>query len=367
MGSAGITVKPVLWLGGEAPGGLTLPPAQPNRVNLYAPRGVYLDDERIIVADSGNHRILIWQGWPDRDHAPADVVLGQPHFFAEGPGWLHLPTGVAVIDGRLFVADAWHHRLLIWDKVPRENNQPPDHVLGQPNFEKTAVNRGAGVTPFGFYWPYGMGYVQGWFYVADTGNRRVLGWEGIPEDGRQPDVILGQPDGFQNGENRGKGVGPDTFRWPHAVAGDGETLYIADAGNHRILGYTPPPDQDRPANLVLGQDHFTSAFELPHVPQGPRRLRFPYGLSSNGSVLAVADTANNRVLLFAPLPRLGAGEAAVAVIGQDNFDDAGENRWHAVDRQGLCWPYGVCFHGRYLAIADSGNNRVMIWQVEYAF
>ncbi|MDQ0340941.1 hypothetical protein J2S00_003781 [Caldalkalibacillus uzonensis] len=365
MGTVKLTAYPERWLGGPAPGGLTLPPAWPNRINLYAPRGVYMDDDVVVVADSGNHRLLIWYGWSENDHAPADVVLGQADFESEGPNMFHLPTGVAVIEGRLFVADAWHHRLLIWDTLPEKSNQPPDHVLGQPDMQHIDPNRGGKVCPTGFYWPYGFAYVNGWFYVADTGNRRILGWKGIPEDGQVPDLILGQPHGYVNGENRGKGVGVDTFRWPHALAGDERTLFVADAGNHRVLGYTPPPDMDRPADLVLGQKNFTESFELPHVPQGPRRLRFPYGISLSGGLLAVADTANNRVLLYTELPRKGAYHPASCVIGQQDFDGAGENRWQKVAWDTLCWPYGIWFHKNRLAIADSGNNRVIVWRLEF--
>jgi hypothetical protein len=365
MGAGRLTARPERWLGGPAPGGLVLPPARPNRVHLYAPRGVYMDDDVVVVADSGNHRVLIWYGWPENDHAPADVVLGQADFEAEGPKLFHLPTGVAVIEGRLFVADAWHHRLLIWETLPEKNNQPPDQVLGQPDLASTAPNRGGGVSPTGLYWPYGLAYVNGWFYIADTGNRRVLGWKNIPEDGRAPDLILGQPHGYVNGENRGKGVGVDTFRWPHALAGDGNTLYVADAGNHRVIGYTPPPDVDRPADLVLGQKNFTESFELPHVPQGSRRFRFPYGIALCGNLLAVADTANSRVLLFPELPRKGAYHPASYVIGQTDFNGSGENRWKEVAWDTLCWPYGIWLHKNRLAIADSGNNRVIVWHLGF--
>ena len=78
-------LRPIRWLGAASPGGLALPPAHPTPSQLYAARGVWIDEERVIVCDSGNHRILIWQGMPDQDHAPADVVLGQASFHAEGP------------------------------------------------------------------------------------------------------------------------------------------------------------------------------------------------------------------------------------------------------------------------------------------
>ncbi|MCS6880786.1 MAG: NHL repeat-containing protein [Oscillochloridaceae bacterium] len=363
---------PSLRLGAESPGGLALPAARPTPAQLYAPRGVYLDDERLVVADTGNHRVLIWRGLPDHNGAPADVVLGQPDFTSEGPAaggrgpanGMHLPTGVLVVAGRLYVADAWHHRVLVWERVPERLAEPPDYALGQTGLNAVEPNRGGAPDALSLYWPYGLGWSAGWFYVADTGNRRVLGWRGLPEPGRAPDLILGQPMPTAHDENRGGPPGPASFRWPHAIAGDATTLYVADAGNHRVLGWSPPPEADRPADLVLGQPDFASSSELAHVPQGPRRLRFPYALALEGQRLAVADTANNRVLLWNHAPRRGAFAPADVVLGQANFDDHGENRWRAVASDTLCWPYGLWLHHRRLAIADSGNNRVMIWTLD---
>ncbi|MCS6865891.1 MAG: NHL repeat-containing protein [Gemmataceae bacterium] len=356
-------MKPALWLGAPAPGRLALPAAGPTASQLYAPRGVWLDAQRLIVADSGNHRVLIWHTGPTQDHQPADVVLGQPDFTTEGPKGLHLPTGVLVVDDQLLVCDAWHHRVLIWDRIPTSPNTPPAAVLGQPHQEATEPNRGGAISGCGFYWPYGIGWAKGWLWVADTGNRRVLGWQGIPSDGQAADIILGQPDATHGAENRGGPVAGDSFRWPHAVAATEELLFVADAGNHRVLGWLFPVS-DRPADVVLGQPAFDTNHESPYAPPGPSTLRFPYGVTTWKNELSVADTANNRVVHWNTVPTTGAGHPANAVFGQETFASAGENRWQAVTADSLCWPYGVCRCGPRLAIADSGNNRVMIWQQE---
>ncbi len=362
------------WLGAPAPGGLALPAANPSAAHLYAPRGIYLDDERLIVVDSGNHRVLIWHGLPADDHQPADLVLGQPSFDCEGPraggrgpaNGFHLPTGVVVAEGRLYLADAWHHRVLCWHRLPDRSSAPPDSVIGQDTLLAIEPNRGGAVGPTTLYWPYCVAWIGGWFYIADTGNRRVLGWHGLPEADQPPDLILGQPDAYSNAENRGGSPSAHSFRWPHALAGDGQTLYVADAGNHRILGWTPPPTSDRPADLVLGQADMGSAFEQPHVPQGAHRLRFPYSAAADSKRLFVADTANNRILSWQPLPRHGAGLPAQAVYGQADFAGSGENRWQAINHDTLCWPYGIWLHRDWLAIADSGNNRALIWRLASA-
>ncbi|BAH37448.1 hypothetical protein GAU_0406 [Gemmatimonas aurantiaca T-27] len=362
---------PLRRLGAASPFGLALPSAQPTANQLYAPRGVWFDDERIVVADSGNHRVLIWNGHPSQDGADADVVLGQPHFHAEGPAaggrgcdnGLHLPTGVLVHHGRLLVADAWHHRILVWNEIPTCNDTPPSYAIGQPTVSDAMPNAGGSIAGNALYWPYGLGMAGGWFWIADTGNRRVLGWPHIPEPGESAQVVLGQDDATRGDENRGGDPSAASFRWPHAISGDDQTLFVADAGNHRVLGWTPAPLSDRPADLVLGQKGFTHNEELPHRPQGAHRLRFPYAVAARQDTLITADTANNRLLRWHGMPRRGVQTPAQEVFGQFNFDAAGENRWTAVADDTLCWPYGVWLHDNHLAIADSGNNRVMLWSL----
>jgi hypothetical protein len=151
-------------------------------------------------------------------------------------------------------------------------------------------------------------------------------------------------------------------------------LLVADAGNHRVLRWDAHPDTDRPADAVLGQPDFAAGGEFPYVSQAGR-LRFPYGLATVGTGvngapagIVVADTANNRVLLY-------DGHDAVhdrlpdAVLGQPTLAANGENRWESVGPDTLCWPYGVHWHrdtvegGRELvAVADSGNNRIVLWE-----
>lgn len=354
-----------IWLGAYSPGGLALPAAQPTASQLYAPRGVFFNDEWLVVADSGNHRILLWHGLPEEDGREADLVLGQPDFTSEGPKLLHLPTGVMIHEGRLIVADAWHHRLLVWNEIPRANNAAPDYAIGQSDLASVEPNRGeAAPAASTLYWPYGFGFAGGWFWIADTGNRRVLGWPNLPQAEEPAQVVLGQPDANSGEENRGGAVNARSFRWPHAIAGDDEHLLIADAGNHRVLGWTSVPREDCDAELVLGQSDFTTAAELPYIPQGPSRLRFPYSLALEGSRLAIADTANNRILVWDEIPASGA--AAQHVLGQLNFDANGENRWKAVTHDSLCWPYGIWMHKGRLAVADSGNNRVTLWNLKEA-
>jgi len=357
--------RPRCVLGAASAGALMLPDAHPTAATLYAPRGVWIEADRVIAADTGNHRVMIWNRVPTASGEDADVVLGHPDAVTEGEGLLHLPTGLLVTpEGALVVADAWHHRLLVWDAVPTVSGTAPDHVIGQASLSGVSPNAGGEATAATFYWPFGIALVDGRFHVADTGNRRVLVWrDGVPRDGRPADVVLGQPDATAREENRGDAPSAASFRWPHAVAPmAGGGLWVADAGNHRLLGWSAHPEGDVPADRVLGQPDFSEASEFPYVPQIDR-FRFPYGVVATSSGLAVADTANNRVLLQAePL----TGWHPTAVLAQPDLAANGENRWEAVADDTLCWPYGLdhCATptGELLAIADSGNNRVVLWE-----
>lgn len=363
--------RPLRRLGAHSPGGLQLPAAVPTAATMYAPRGAWTDGERLVVSDTGNQRVLIWHTLPTVDGQDADIVLGQSDFCSEGPQasgagpqrGLHLPTGVDVIDGNLVVADGWNHRILAYDGIPSESYAAPVAVLGQPDGVNVEPNAGAEPTLSSFYWPFGFAVVGDCFWVADTGNRRVLGWKGphVPEPGRPADMLLGQDTPGLREDNRGGKPGPVSFRWPHAIAGDAKTLYVADAGDHRVLGWSPHPKGDDDANLVLGQSSFDTAEEFKNRPQGASRMRFPYGIAVSEGRLAVADTSNNRILVWDSLPRSGAALAADHVLAQPDFESNGENRWDVVSDDSLCWPYGIWLHGDLLAVADSGNNRVMLW------
>jgi hypothetical protein len=375
-GRASGQLQPRVWLGASSPFGLALPEAKPTASHMYAPRGVWIDENRLVVSDSGNHRVLIWNQHPTRDGQEADIVLGQPDFFSEGPAQggssyargMHLPTGVLVINGQhLLVADAWHHRILVWNDIPTRSDQPADYALGQVDMDHVEPNRGKGPGPNTLYWPYGLAWIAGRFYVADTGNRRVLAWNGLPCSNQPADWVIGQGDFCSNQENRGGSVCGNSFRWPHAIAGNTEQLWIADAGNHRILGWSGHPVEDRDADWILGQPDSLASAENPYTAQGPRALRFPYGIFQQSDRLMIADTANNRVLFWHLPLNEKTFAPATDLLGQTDFDQNGENRWDRVAYDTLCWPYGIASHDECLAIADSGNNRVMLWDVSAVF
>ena len=366
---------PRVTLGGhQGIDGLAVP-VQPRPETLFGPRGACLAGHAgpLFVADTGHHRLMIWPGCPEHDGQPAEMLIGQPDFTSEGrnakgvvgAATLNVPAGVAAVDGILTVADAWNHRVLIWHGFPRASNQPADVVLGQADFGGGLANRGADAPNANtLNWCYGMTIADGRLFVADTGNRRVLMWDRVPErNGAPADLVLGQADFICRDENAGQGIGALGMRWPHAVVLTEGALTVADAGNNRIMVWRHLPRSNGVAcDFVLGQagpthQEYNAAAYYPT----DATVNMPYGLARLGGRLVVADTANSRLIGY-DLDALAMGTAATALAGQRRFGDKGDNRWAPTSRDSLCWPYGIASCGQTLIVADSGNNRVLLWE-----
>ncbi|NTW20229.1 MAG: hypothetical protein HGA42_11755 [Nostocales cyanobacterium W4_Combined_metabat2_030] len=354
-------------------------PIAPTPTTMFGPRAACLLSPTgpLWVADTGHHRLLGWQNLPTKDHQPADWIIGQPDFFHEGqnakrtPGksTFSVPTGICKCGHGLAVADAWNHRILIWYNIPRDSHIPADLVLGQSNFIDNLHNRGnQQPTANTLHWPYGIFYYQGKLFVADTGNRRLLIWNQLPTENGQPaDIVLGQPDMISRNENGGDSPTAASMRWCHDITMWDDNLVVTDAGNNRVMIWEGiPTANNAPCEVVLGQKNFNfvelnQGFYLPNASS----LSMPYGVDIWGDYLIVADTANSRLVGWKKRESilLLQGADADFVIGQDNFTNKSENRNFGLPtRQSLNWCYGVKVCGENAVVADSGNNRVLIWK-----
>ncbi len=358
---------------------LTIPLA-PSAVEIFAPRGACLVSEKgpLWVADTGHHRLLGWKNLPTQDSQPADWVIGQVDFFHEGqnaktsPGrtTLNVPTGVCACGEGLAVADAWNHRVLIWNKVPEGSNIPADIVLGQANFNENQPNRGKQISAANtLNWCYGVFYHQGQLFVADTGNRRLLIWHQLPTENGQPaDLVLGQPDMVSRNENGGAIASASSMRWCHDITVWGDNLVVTDAGNNRIMIWDKIPSENNVAcAAVLGQ----KKFDLVELNQGVyfpngSSLSMPYGVDAVGDWLIVADTANSRLLGWKNSGSISSlmGSNADGILGQKDFSSKSENgNFGLPKRNSVNWCYGIKICGDIAVIADSGNNRVLLWKI----
>ena len=105
---------------------------------LYNPTDVWADSNRVIVADSGHNRVLIWQTYPSTGDSAADVVVGQADFVTtdgsgtieNGPALVN-PVGASSNGVQLFVADTGNDRVLTWTFLPTTDTpRDADDIIG---------------------------------------------------------------------------------------------------------------------------------------------------------------------------------------------------------------------------------------------
>ena len=302
--------------------------------SMNAPIAVGTDGRILAVADTDNNRVLLWNSMPRNSTTPPNVVLGQANFTAfQSPqpvnaNSLRGPQGVWIQNGKVFVADTQNHRVLIWNSIPTQNNQPADVVLGQSNLTSAfAPTVSAGTNPLTtasrLLNPVAVTSDGTHLFVADLGYNRVLIWNSIPTSNAQPaDVVIGQPDmtssvpdfvtalcpdAAQNGAH----ICANTLNFPRFALSDGTRLFIADGGNDRVLIYNHiPTTNGANADVVLGQPDFATDIVTSQTADitstavdntgAPDTTPSPTSLAYDGTNLYVSDSYNRRVIVFTP-------------------------------------------------------------------
>jgi uncharacterized protein (TIGR03437 family) len=316
--------------------GLTADPSKPQFNNATA---VATDGNIVAVADTDNNRILIWTSIPTSMNQAPNLELGQADFTSRAQpatGFvsattLRGPQGVWIQNNKLFVADTQNHRILIWNSIPTANNQPPSLVLGQADFSH-ADAPGAGVTnpPAAanrLLNPVSVTSDGTRVYVADLGFNRVLIWNSTPTTNDQPaDVVLGQVNMTNSVANDAAVCGSNpigatvtglagpcvaNLNFPRFALSDGHRLFVADGGNDRVVVFnTIPTTSGASPDIVLGEPNFTTDIVTSQsigiastaidntgaVDITPT----PTSLAFDGTNLYVGDPYNRRVLVFTP-------------------------------------------------------------------
>jgi sugar lactone lactonase YvrE len=306
--------------------------------------------------------VLLWQGVAKAQFvngANADGVLGQLNFGSSGnvtsQNGMYYPYGIAVdAAGNLYVADCNNHRVLRFNSAAsKANGANADGVLGQPNFSS---NSGVIGTQNGMYWPYGVAVdASGNLYVADAGNHRVLKFSHAASkaNGANADTVLGQP----NFTSSGGSLSQSRMNFPIGVAVDAAgNLYVADANNNRVLKFSRVASKANGANAdtVLGQPNFTSNT----TATSQNGMNYPQAVVVDASGnLYVADDVNNRVLRFNNAASKAIGANADGVLGQPNFSSKSVGMATA---NGMNTPSGVATDATgNLYVADDNNKRVL--------
>jgi hypothetical protein len=251
------------------------------------------DDQTMVIADWGNHRIVLWK----IGDTNGQVVAG-----GNGQGnqlnQLNFPTDV-LIDKEtdsLIICDRGNKRLVRWSRRDGtaegeillnniacwglamddqrflyisdvEKNEVRRYQIGEKDGTVVAGGHGRGVGLNQLNEP---SYIfvdrQETVYVSDTWNHRVMKWNKDAKEG----IVVAR--GFP------RGLFVDTS----------ETVYVADYGNHQLMRW--PKGATQGTVITRGHGEEEEAY----------KLYYPWGLSfDQNGYLYVADHSNHRIQRFA--------------------------------------------------------------------
>ena len=315
-------------------------------VTLSGPNGVSADAAgNLFVADTKNDRVLRFNK-PLANGEAATLALGQPDLTtvtapggaAPTPTNLNGPSDV-VVDGD---GNVWvsdsHNDRVVMYPAPISMGMAATQVLGQPNLTTNTCS----VSSTNLCTPVGITFDPGGnVWVADAGNNRVVRFPAGATTGTAATIVLGQPDLNSNAPNNG-GLSASSLDLPNAVIVDNSgNVWVADSGNNRVLEYLAPITSGMAASVVLGQPDFTSNSINQGGTAGATTLSSPAGLQlTEANHLLVGDRGNSRSLIYAS--PYSTNMAATTVLGQADFTGSSANRGGAAaaNTQNIPWGAG---------------------------
>lgn len=378
-------------------------------VGLSSPTGLAVKNGDLYVVDSGNNRVLRYPKPALQPDTFPDLVIGQPGFNTRAPnnggvsaaslsfinqdgnpvrGWAAFDSG-----GNLYISDAGNRRVLRYSAAATAANVPngpaADLVLGAPDF--TTISRQMDssdpqtmLARDKFFQPAGI-VVDGAgnIYVADydwqrRGAGRALVFTGALFNGVSATRIMGIAQrSQQNPSQPAPGTERTVLLQPEGVFLVGDRLAVVDVLTSRVLIFDPlsqwPAESVTfsPAAVnVLGQGDYTTLLPNRGRPEPAQNsLAFPVAAAASSTEVFIADSANNRVLVFSR-DNMGPNASASRVLGQEGFQYNAPNliqgrefNFLTQTRRGVVSDAGIVVDTRgatpYLYIADTYNNRVL--------
>ena len=279
---------------------------------LNGPRALALSGDKIYVADTEAHRVLVL----DLEGKTLQVWGSK----GDKPGEFRSPAGIAVDEeGRIYVADTGNNRIQVF-----ERDGKPVRTIGTK-----------GDAPRQFNSPSGLFAQRGFLYVADTGNSRlqVLSSDGIflkeilvktkKDEMKAPVAVAADlqnriyaldqegnkvrifdHDGVELDRFGTSGKGSEGFDEPRGLAVDQQGyIYVSDTGNNKLKKF------DRQGKLVAslgsegsGPGQFREASGLAVAPDGK-----VYVLDSEKQTLQVfvSETEGMPLSPASPPPSVG--------------------------------------------------------------
>ncbi len=298
---------------------------------------------------------FVWVSWFPSAKEPSYEFVMSWGIKGSAPGQFHDPTGIAIHNGEVYVADARNARIQVFDFDGRFKREiGSEEELGRPMNITIHSNK---------------------LYVVDYWNDRIAIYT---VNGRLLKT-MGKP-----------GSGPGEFRAPGGVAVSSDhTLYVVDFYNQRVQHLTPEGGFINQIGITSKSGRSAGLFGYPT----------DIAISSDG-ILYVADGYNDRIQVFSSQGKFlnkwggpfafnisgpfNGWFAVVTSLALDSHDnvfavDFYNHRVQKFDKSGtflsafgvkgfkdgqFMYPFGVAIaKDGSVFITDFGNNRVQKWSL----
>lgn len=329
-------------LTGGAPIPYDPPELAPAPGTLRFPAKVYAaEDGRLFVADTGHHRVLEVE--MDGDGAAGRIV----RVFGSGKaGWMdgdastaafRSPHGLTSAEGVLYVADTHNHLVRAIDLVTGR----VDTIAGVGDQARRRYGSGPALeTPLNSPWD--LLWKDGWLYVAMAGPHQL--WR-IDVDAGVAEVFAGS-----GGEEvYDADLAMAALAQPSALATDGGRIWFADAESSAIRYAVPAAD----VRTVVGSGLFDFG-DRDGIGEDAR-LQHAQGIAwwpAERKVL-VADTYNHRLKTVDPYTREAR---AFTGAGQAGFADGSADEARFWEPGGLA----ITPDGARAYVADTNNHALRV-------
>jgi hypothetical protein len=334
---------------------------------LNQPHGIAINNAGyVFIADTLNHCIHIFLPNPDYTLIHTLGIIGAAD---NTDNQFNNPDGIAIHrhneEDILYIADKLNHRIQVFRITIQANNTITathlPNIIGSPHSIGTGK---VGRNNNQFHRPSGLVIHDNILYVSDTYNQRIQVFL-ITINDNNTITALHIPSQSASLNSIGTGMrddNNDTFKYPYGLAIENNILYVADSGNDRIQMF----------HITINANNTITTIHLPGVIVSPQSIgngireddinnfSEPIGLYIHNNILYIADSRNNRILMFQITIN---GNNTITALHQSSIPFIPFYRREKSVEYKFFYPCAVVFHNDRLFVADTLNNRIQIFNI----
>jgi len=149
------------------------------------PYSIKINEKGVLaIADTQFYRILVWNDKNEAFNKQADIIIGQENFDNSGQNQFRLEPESNTLnwtydacfykDG-ILVNDTGNSRILVFNDIPNRNNENADTLIGRPDFNTSSEYKdNLQGTSSAIYWSFSINTENDKLFIADTGNHRLV-------------------------------------------------------------------------------------------------------------------------------------------------------------------------------------------------